>query len=553
MHGLLAEIGISIIAATLMGILMHRIRQPIILGYLLAGAFIGPEMGLRLVSTPENIEIISEIGLILLLFIIGLEMDLKKIAQSGKQLMVSGIGQFAVCVVVGLLFFPIVGYAVRGGNISGLYLALACALSSTAIVVKLLYDKFELDTIAGRLTLGILVIQDVWAILILAFQPNFASPNITLLVVAVLKAAALVIFGFTFSKYVLRYVFSWIAKTPEMVVAVSIGWCAVVAGAAGFIGLSKEMGALIAGVAISTLPYSIHVTAKTLPLRDFFLTLFFISLGMKMTMPTAGLLAAAGVVVAFVIVSRFISVYPLLKLAGAGRRTAFITSLNIAQISEFSLVIASLGIGYGHIGKDVMSVILYAMAVTSVLSSYSIAYNHELYLLFEKAMALVGRHRNVAGFEAADHGEAPAVVILGFHRGARSLVETLRDRAPAMLGRIMVVDFNLETLRELKSMGVHGMFGDIASLDTLEHAHIREAQVILSTIPDMLLKGIKNIDLVEMCRAAAPEAAIVATADSTEQAEKIRQAGADTVLMPYAMMGEALADLLERELAGRSA
>ena len=281
MHGFLEDIGISIIVATIVGIIAHRIKQPIILGYLLAGVIIGPEIGPQLVTDPANIEIISEIGLILLLFIIGLEMNPQKVLSSGKQILLSGIGQFLLCVLLGVGFFILVGYKLTGESLDALYLAVFCALSSTAIVVKLLYDKFELDTLPGRVTLGILIFQDVWAILVLAIQPNFMDPQIVPVGLAILKSLLLLGVGFMVSKYILRRLFEWIAKSPEIVVAISIGWCAILAGAAHSIGLSKEMGALIAGVSISTFPYSIHVTAKVLPLRDFFLTLFFGSPGGK--------------------------------------------------------------------------------------------------------------------------------------------------------------------------------------------------------------------------------------------------------------------------------
>src|SRR6185503_14590635 len=154
-------------------------------------------------------------------------------------------------------------------------------------------------------------------------------------------------------------------------------------GAAGALGLSKEMGALVAGLSIAAFPYSIHVSAKTLPLRDFFLTLFFVSLGMQITAPRWDMAGLVAGIVAFVIVSRFATVYPLLALSGAGRRTAFITSLNLAQVSEFSLVIASLGVFYKHISEQTVAVTIYAMGATAVLSSYAIRFNHPIYLAFE--------------------------------------------------------------------------------------------------------------------------------------------------------------------------
>jgi Kef-type K+ transport system membrane component KefB len=548
MHGLLHDIGVAIIAATVLGVIAHWLRQPIILGYLIAGVVVGPQLGYGLVSDEGNIEVISEIGLILLLFVIGLEMKIGELKAAGRQLLVVGFGQFPLGVALGLLLFPLLGYHLAGGSREGLYLALVCGLSSTAIVVKLLYDKLELDTLPGRLTLGVLVIQDIYAIFILAFQPNFSEPHAGAVLHALLSTVALLAAGFALSNWALKHVFTSIAKAPEMVVAVSIGWCALVAGGAGALGLSMEMGALVAGLSISAFPYSLHVTAKTLPLRDFFLTLFFMSLGMKLTAPRWDMAGTVAVVVLFTIASRFLSVYPLLALGGAGRRSAFITSLNLSQISEFSLVIAALGVTYHHIGAATVAAIIYAMAITAVISSYAIRYNHRLFLLCDAALSRAGLgtrlHQRDDGVTCDHH----PIALLGFHRGARSLIEELTANHPQLLERILVIDFNLEVLKELKGMGVAATFGDISSLDTLKHAHLDRAEVILSTIPDMLLKGTDNLGLVRACRAFAPQATIIATADVPEQAERLRQAGANGVLLPYTLVGEHLAGLLYERL-----
>jgi Kef-type K+ transport system membrane component KefB len=544
MHSILPEIGIAILAATALGFIFQMFRQPVILGYLVAGALIGPEIGLKLVSDPANIEVISEIGLILLLFIIGLELNPAKLFSAGKKLIYAGAGQFVVCVLIGLGLFMLLGYKLGNGRLDALYLSLFCALSSTAIVVKLLYDKFELDTLPGRISLGILIFQDLWAILILALQPNFANPQISLVVLALAKGFLLLACGFMLSRYMLRWIFDQIAKTPEMVVAVSIAWCAFMAGLGSWIGMSMEMGALIAGASIASFPYGVHVTAKVLPLRDFFLTLFFLSIGMKIPFPNAATLMMAAAIVLFVIVSRFFSIYPILSLAGSGRRTSFIASLNLAQISEFSLVIAAIGVSSGHIQQNIMSLIIYAMAITSVLSSYFIKGNHQLYLLFENLLTMIGLPSKSALETTEEIAEHYPVVLLGFHRGAQALIDKLAETAPQLLTKILVIDFNLETLKDLSDRNIKGIFGDISSMDTLEHAHIAGAEIILSIIPDMLLKGTNNLSLVKTCRTLAPNAFIVATADSTEQIETLKMKGANEVILPYSLIGETVTQIL---------
>jgi Kef-type K+ transport system membrane component KefB len=559
MHHLLNDIGIALLMATILGLVAHWLRQPIILGYLIAGALVGPQMGFGLIKDSESIEIISEIGLILLLFIIGLELDVKSLLDSGRQLLVAGFGQFLMCVAMGVGLFALCGYGLAGAKSEGLYFALMCGLSSTAVVVKLLYDKGELDTIPGRVTLGVLVIQDIYAIFVLAFQPNFANPSFGPVARALVWTVVLLIAGFAFSKYVLRWVFNSIAKAPEMVVAVSLGWCAMVAGTAAWMGLSKEMGALVAGLCIGAFPYSIHVTAKTLPLRDFFLTLFFMSLGLKITAPQWHMVGIVALLVVFTIASRFLSVYPLLALSGAGRRTAFVTSLNLSQISEFSLVIASLGVVYKHIPQSTVAVIIYAMAITAVMSSYAIRFSHPLYVAWDKLLVKLGRAadeepvaENADG--AAGEGDARCpVVILGVHRSARSLIGMLESRDTELLRKLRVIDFNTETLAELGKKGVFGTFGDLGSMDTLEHAHLEHARLILCTIPDMLLKGTDNEALVKSCRSVAPEAKIVATADDAAHEQRLKDAGADFVIAPHTLIAEELAFVITGVLSDNTA
>ncbi len=548
MHHLLQDIALSIVTAAVFGALAYRLKQPTILGYLLAGALIGPEVGLKYVTDPVSIETISELGLILLLFIIGLEMDLRELARAGKQLFVTAIGQFVLCVLFGLAAFSIVSSKLFGPGLPTLYLALLCALSSTAVVVKLLYDKFELDTRAGRMTLGVLVVQDLWAIMILAFQPNFSNPDLLLIGAALLKGVALLGFAFLVAKYVLKAVFVAISKSPEIVVLIAVGWCAGLSHLGGELGLSKEMGALIAGISVASFPYKVHITAKTLPIRDFFLTLFFVSLGMKIVAPEPTLIIRAIFLVAFVFLSRFLTVYPLLILTGGGQRTAFITSINLAQISEFSLVIASLGLEFGHIGEDFVATMIFAMAISSVVSSYAIKFSSHLFVFFERTLRRIrGRRKHDHDHRAVDSGKYP-IVILGYHHAGREFVIHLRDRDPEMLSKVLVIDFNLESLKELAQLDVAAMFGDLGSFDTLAHSHLEHASVIVSTIPDMLLKGTNNFEIVRACRTLAPAAIVIAVADSAAQSQKLYAAGASEVIMPYSLFAESLAAYLRTSL-----
>ena len=289
MHAdILLQIAYAIVLATTFAFLARLLRQPVILGYIAAGVLLGETVGVNLIST-EAIEPIAELGLILLLFMIGLEIDLKKLKATGAAVATVGLLQAPVGTALGFLAFTALGFS----GLGSLYLGFACALASTMIVVKLLYDRFELDTTAGRVMLGILVFQDIWAIVFLALQPNLRNPAVSVLLLSFIKGALVVAFAFLVSKQVLPKLFKSVAKIPELMVLGALAWCFAIVLLASQLGLSTAMGALIAGVSLSTFPYNLDVIAKVVSLRDFFITLFFVSLGTKIGHPTRDVMTIA--------------------------------------------------------------------------------------------------------------------------------------------------------------------------------------------------------------------------------------------------------------------
>ena len=397
--GLISAIGISIMAATVLAYLAYLTKQPLLLAYLAAGAAIGPQFGFGWVHDKDDVRIIAEIGLILLLFMIGLELNLKKLKESGKSLIATGLFQFVLCAALGFGFFMLLGFTigepyeyrifgvkVLGGEYDLLYLAVCMALSSTTIVVKLLYEKFELGTLAGRLTLGVLVFQDIWAIVVLSIQTSLDNPQILGILQDFGEAALLIVISLVLSKYVLGYIFRKIARLPELILVASLGWCFLICGLAGFFDLSLEMGALIAGVAISTFPYNLDIISKIVNIRDFFITLFFVALGMEIPNPldNLGMFLVAGAAALFLVASRFLSVYPVLYLLKNGNRVSLLTSINLSQLSEFALVITAIGLKSQHIVPDIQTIIIFVFVITSISSTYMIKYSHPLQAFLEQ-------------------------------------------------------------------------------------------------------------------------------------------------------------------------
>jgi Kef-type K+ transport system membrane component KefB/DNA-binding NarL/FixJ family response regulator len=549
MHAdVIQSISIAIITAMLFGFVAKWLRQPLILGYMIAGVVVGGTQGAGWVAT-EDIESISELGLILLLFMIGLEIDLKKLKKAGAPVISSGIFQFAACVGLGLLFFPLAGFKSSTDH-SVLYLAVATALSSTMIVVKLLYDKFELDTLPGRITLGVLVFQDIWAILFLGVQPNLDHPAPLLLLASLAKGVGLVVVSLLVSRYVLPILFRSIAKLPELMMIGALGWCFLVSFGAAKLGLSREMGALIAGISISTFPYNLEVIAKVISLRDFFVTLFFVSLGTKIPRPDGSLIALALGGSAFLVISRIVTVFPVLRSLKLGNRASLIPAINLAQISEFSLVIGAIGVSLGHISDRTLSVLVFMLVITSVSSTYMILYNHQIYEFVNAGLRKIGVTDLGDKNEQASEGAAKPIVFLGFSHDASSLLHELLATNPEYTPQIAVVDFNPEVKHELDRRGITSIYGDISHADTLHHAKIHDATVLISTIPDSILKGTSNTRLLRQLTMLAPHSHVIVTAQRFSMARELYDAGAAFVYLPRVMSAKELREVVAAALAG---
>jgi Kef-type K+ transport system membrane component KefB len=489
MHELIRDITLCILFAWMLGLLAHFSRQPLILAYLIAGFCIGP-FGAGWVKSQESISVISELGLIFMLFMIGLEIDLKKIVRAGKVILFAAGGQLIGGCLLGILFFAGLGLSLGGGHFDALYLCIACALSSTVIIVKVLYEKRELDTLPGRITLGVLVLQDIFAILFLAVQPSLANLQIGVILLSIGRVAVLVAAALLVSRYVLPRLFHQIARRPELILLGALAWCFLVAETAEQLSLSREMGALIAGVSLSTFPYALDVTAKVTTLRDFFITLFFVALGMTIPVPGLSVIGLALMIAAFTVVSRLVTTFMPLYLMKQGLRASLLPAINLAQISEFSLVVIQTGVADNHIAAETANAASFAFVVLAVLSTFVMARSDEVTRWAIGPLKRIGLrdldHGNGHADEGGEggHGEARRIVILGFFRSASALLAEIERQAPVLLEQITVIDFNPNVYQTLLSRGLHVIYGDISSADTLLHAGISKSEMIILSVPD---------------------------------------------------------------------
>jgi Kef-type K+ transport system membrane component KefB len=537
MHELIRDITYCTVAAWLLGLAAQFARQPLLLAYLAGGFALGP-MGFGFIESAESISAISELGLIFLLFMIGLEIDLKKIAGAGRSITLTALVQITGGVVLGIILFRLCGFAIGGGKWDAIYLAVAAALSSTVIIVKVLYDKQELDTLPGRITVGVLVLQDLAAILFLAIQPNLEHLAPSILLFSLLRVIILVVATFAVSRYVLPAIFRGVARVPELMQVGAIAWCFLIGEFGQRLHLSREMGALVAGVALSTFPYALDVTAKVISLRDFFVTLFFVAIGMQIPLPTGSLVGWALVFAAFVVVTRIATTFTPLYLMRQGLRTSIVPALNLCQVSEFSLVVLALGAQAGHLASPATGgIVALAFTLLAVVSTFGMAKSDGL------VRALIPWLKK-RGLRDLDHvpsdadalggtGEHEArIVFVGFFRAASSLLEELQRHTPELIADIAVVDFSPAARDGLLQRHVRVIYGDVSHRETLVHAGVDKAEVLISSVPDSLLKGTTNERLVRLLRGLNPTAKIIATADVLTGAAQLLDAGADYVTVP---------------------
>ncbi|MEK9279028.1 cation:proton antiporter [Bradyrhizobium sp. ISRA442] len=555
MHELIRDITLCILFAWMLGLLAHFSRQPLILAYLIAGFCIGP-FGAGWVKSQESIAVISELGLIFMLFMIGLEIDLKKIVRAGRVILFAAGGQLLGGCLLGILFFVGIGLSLGGGHFDALYLCVACALSSTVIIVKVLYEKRELDTLPGRITLGVLVLQDIFAILFLAVQPSLANLQVSVILLSIGRVAVLVAAALLISRYVLPRLFHQIARRPELILLGALAWCFLVAETAERLSLSREMGALIAGVSLSTFPYALDVTAKVTTLRDFFITLFFVALGMTIPVPGLSVIGLAVMIAAFTVVSRIITTFAPLYLMKQGLRAGLLPAINLAQISEFSLVVIQTGVADHHIAPETANAASFAFVVLAVLSTFVMVRSDEITRWAIGPLKRIGLrdlddgHAHAEEGHGGGHGEARRIVILGFFRAASALLAEIERQAPVLLEQITVVDFNPNVYQTLLSRGLHVIYGDISNVDTLVHAGVAKSEMIILSVPDSLLKGATNEKLVRHVRALNPNALVVATADLLADVGELYKAGASYVTVTRLSDAHELFTVIEAAQAG---
>jgi Kef-type K+ transport system membrane component KefB len=549
---LVPAIGLAIVAAAALAVLFARVKQPALLAYIGAGLVIGRFPG-AFEGSLHTMEQLSQLGLVFVLFIIGMEMDLHGVLRLGPRAAIAVFLQAPVSIGVALAVqwgAEAMGWSIPGlGDGSGtwVYYAVALSLSSTAVVVKLLGDKFELGTQAGRVTVLTLVAQDVFAVLALSYvsAQGESSPGIAGVWTMLGGASLLAVLCVLLARHVLTRVLVSLATAPDLIAVVALGWCLLWAQAFRLTGLSAEMGALLAGLTISGLPQHTEILSKVSSLRDFFMALFFVALGIALPHPSPAVIAGALTLVALVLLSRLLLFAPTLLAARLGPIVSLTTALNLSQLSEFSLLLVPVGLAQGVLDAHDAATVSYGLMLSVALSSYIVRFNHAIAAALERGLRLTPAS---ASAHAAHHPDVE-IVLLGYFQNAEGLAHELRRSAPEILAKILVVDFNLKNHPNVRAHGMRVAYGDISNPEVLRHHGLERAKVVVSTIDDAFLRGTSNAMLVDAVLAINPRARIIVTAPGVEAAGKLLDRGAFACVAPPSEAASAYAGAIREALA----
>lgn len=532
------DVSIITIAATALALLARYFKQPIILAFFITG-FILSSSFTGLSVNQEFISELSTFGIALLLFLVGIELDLTKITTLGKTTLGLGFLQVILTSLAGYLTGTTLGLS----NISSIYLGIALAFSSTIIVVKIMSEQKSLDSLYGRISLSTLLIQDLLAIIALIVLSGINSTNGNgnwlQIIFAMLKGVIFVGLILLAQKYLLKKLFAWLTSSSEMLLLSSLAWCFAIALIAKLAGFSLEIGAFLAGIALAPLPYNLEIISRVKPLRDFFITLFFVALGTQLTINQGyAWLWPIIILSAFVLLLKPLIVMLILGALGYKKRTSFMVGISLAQISEFSLVLAALGLKLGHIPEEIAAVITLITIISIVISTYFITYGENIYRRLAPFLTWLEQTNIEDEINLAPPANlSQHTIVFGYHRLGEKIVSTLLR----LKQKVIVIDFNPQAIKHLTSEKLISFYGDMSDLEILEKAKIEKAKMIISTVPD----AGDNLLLLKDLRAKKIKVPVYVTANSWHETKALYEAGADYVIFPHHLSGEHFSLMLQ--------
>jgi Kef-type K+ transport system membrane component KefB len=529
------EVAALLALAAAVGLLGTMLRQPLVVGFIAVGLIAGPA-ALDIVRSDDQIDLLAQLGVAVLLFLVGVKLDMQLIRSLGAVSLMTGLGQVLFTSIFGYL----IGLALGLNWRESLYVAVALTFSSTIIIVKLLSDKREIDSLHGQVALGFLIVQDlvvVLAMIVLSAVGIGQSQSAGQGGILTVLGSGLLMLGLVllFVRFLANPLTEMLARSPEVLITFAIALAAAFAAVGDLVGIGKEVGGLLAGVALASTPYRETIIARLAPLRDFLLLFFFIALGAQLDLTNLGDHALAAVVFsAFVLIGNPLIVLAIMGAMGFRKRTGFLAGLTVAQISEFSLIFVAMGLSLGHVGTDMLGLVTLVGIVTIAASTYMITYSHGLYALFEPYLSVFERRGTPREphEESAHRQREYDFILFGLGRFGTAIGLRLSQAGYRVLG----VDFNPTALREWRSLGLSGEYGDATDPEFISSLPLAKTHAVVSTVPfnlSALIHGEPRLAFLQATRAAGFTGRIALTSHSEAESRTLAAAGVDLILEPF--------------------
>ena len=547
MNQMFLELTGILVAAGVIAYVLHFLKQPSIIAYIITGLLIGP-FALYKLHHGEIMHSLSEIGITLLLFMVGLDLDFTQLKRLGKSALIAGLGQIIFTCGIGFGIVHLLGFS----TLSALYISLALTFSSTIIVVKLLSEKKDMQSLYGKLAVGIFLVQDMAAILILILLAGATNTGDALaansgiigsIILTLAKAFMIGVAVITLSRFVFPKLVRSLAKSDELTLLFSLGWALGLAAlfSSPIVGFNAAIGGFVAGLALANTGSHFQISGRVKPLRDFFIIIFFIVLGSQLIFShISEALLPAIILSLFVLIGNPLIVTIILGLLGYKIRTSFMTGVTVAQISEFSLILMAIGFAAGHVNETEVTIVTLVGIATISISSYGILFSNKLYekLISRIALFFEGRSNHIEK-GLGEKIYKRHIVIVGAHRLGAHIINSLSKKNTE---EFMVIDFNPDVAAHYTHLGIAAICGDIADPYIQEVANLPEARMVISTVPDYK----DTLALIEAVRSVPHKRIkLIVAASDEEDAIQLYAKGADYVLLPHFVGGMHLVHVIE--------
>lgn len=527
---LLTNLMLVFVLAVVIGVIFKYIGLPSIIGQVIVGLGIGMS-GLLNAESIEMMHVLGSVGITLLLFLVGLEMNWREIKKVGSKVLFIFLSQ---SLTLFLIFIALAVFLLKLDFLSAFMLSVSLSLSSTIVVVKVLSEKKDLSSFTGKLSLGILLLQDILAIVLLVFLPSLGrSINFQDLGFLLIKLVSIVLIVNVIGHTIITKILQLVIKSGEDLILFSLAWFMVVVFmSVKFFGLSSEVGAFLAGLSLSTSWGHFQIINKVKTLRDIFLTLFFVLLGLQIGDGNLNW-TLVGVLFVLIVLSKFFVTYFWSKIFGLTNRVSFLISLNMTQLSEFSLVVMGIGLTLGYWNNDLVKIITVVGLLSMSFSSVAINIGNDIYKVFVKRFSWLYDTKDVKNEATSLHKH---IVLIGGDRTGKGIMDHLIRRRE----KILVVDFNPDVVRKINNRGVEAIFADAADPDIFELANLKEAKMIISTVKDVN----DSLTLLEEVKKRGLVIPVIVDAENIDEAKLLYKAGATYVLFPHFVSGWHMNQLL---------